>query len=192
MSLQLSAVLNSDDACVVLAGPYRRTMADPAGASLRARCDMVRRAGCNSADTGTRGSACSQSAVDQDSEQRAITAARVFEASVDQRGQIVPGQLVRLEGLMDDGPEALAGNQSLPEAICGRSSYDPDAAGSQPRSRAHSLETAATPATAGVVSRQPRISAGNPRRRWDAPIRERQDARPDSSALEHFRATDTQ
>ena len=52
-------------------------------------------------------------------QQRTITASRVLEASVDQGCEVVPRQLVRLERLMHDRPEAFAGNQALPQSIGG-------------------------------------------------------------------------
>jgi hypothetical protein len=41
----------------------------------------------------------------------------VFEAAMDQCCEIISRQLVRLEGLMHHRPEALSGDQALPEPI---------------------------------------------------------------------------
>ena len=55
----------------------------------------------------------------EDTEQRTVAASRVLEATMNQRGEIIARQLVRLERLMHNGPETFPGNQTLPETIRG-------------------------------------------------------------------------
>ena len=50
-------------------------------------------------------------------EQCAIASSRVLEATMNQRCQIIARQLVRLERLMNDGPEVLTCNQPIPQSI---------------------------------------------------------------------------